>query len=116
MFLTVAVWSVLPHFDTTPHKCEFSLILIRFCCVFPQYGLYSSFMGCFVYFFLGTSKDITVGPTAIMSLLVSMYGERDPNDKELHLPEYAILMTFFCGIIQFALGVLRVGELGKVFF
>ena len=30
-------------------------------------------MGCFVYFFLGTSRDVTLGPTAIMSLLVSFY-------------------------------------------
>ncbi|EDO34158.1 predicted protein, partial [Nematostella vectensis] len=33
----------------------------------PQYGLYSAFMGCFVYCVFGTSKDITLGPTAIMS-------------------------------------------------
>jgi sodium-independent sulfate anion transporter 11 len=36
-----------------------------------QYGLYSSYIGLFVYMFFGTSKDITLGPTAIMSLLVS---------------------------------------------
>ncbi|XP_072044570.1 sodium-independent sulfate anion transporter-like isoform X2 [Amphiura filiformis] len=76
-----------------------------------QYGLYSAFMGCFVYFFLGTSKDVSVGPTAIMSLLVSMYGEKDPNDKELHLPEYAVLMAFICGCIQFALGFFHLGAL-----
>ena len=34
-----------------------------------QYGLYSSFIGCFVYTFLGTSKDVSLGPTAILSLL-----------------------------------------------
>lgn len=27
----------------------------------PQYGLYSAFMGCFVYIIFGTCKDITVG-------------------------------------------------------
>ena len=36
-----------------------------------QYGLFASFCGVFVYCGLGTSKDVTVGPTAIMSLLVS---------------------------------------------
>ena len=35
-----------------------------------QYGLYSSFMGVFLYTLLGTSKDVTLGPTAIMSLIV----------------------------------------------
>lgn len=27
----------------------------------PQYGLYSSFMACFVYIIFGTSKDVTIG-------------------------------------------------------
>ena len=35
-----------------------------------QYGLYSSFMGVFIYCLMGTSKDVTLGPTAIMSLIV----------------------------------------------
>lgn len=35
-----------------------------------QYGLYASFVGCFIYCLMGTSKDITLGPTAIMSLIV----------------------------------------------
>ncbi|XP_078257525.1 sodium-independent sulfate anion transporter [Rhinoraja longicauda] len=68
-----------------------------------QYGLYSSFVGCFVYCLLGTSKDITLGPTAIMSLLVSTYGRHDPA--------YAVLLAFLCGCIQLALGVLRLGFL-----
>ncbi|XP_029680244.1 sodium-independent sulfate anion transporter-like isoform X1 [Formica exsecta] len=38
-----------------------------------QYGLYSSFMGCFVYLVFGSSKDVTVGPTAIMALLVQKH-------------------------------------------
>ncbi|XP_059804333.1 sodium-independent sulfate anion transporter isoform X2 [Hypanus sabinus] len=68
-----------------------------------QYGLYSSFMGCFVYCLLGTSKDITLGPTAIMSLLVSTYARHDPV--------YAVLLAFLCGCIQLAMGVLRLGFL-----
>ncbi|XP_074081078.1 sodium-independent sulfate anion transporter isoform X3 [Macrotis lagotis] len=68
-----------------------------------QYGLYSSFMGCFVYFFLGTSRDVTLGPTAIMSLLVSFYA--------LHQPAYAVLLTFLSGCIQLAMGILHLGFL-----
>lgn len=30
-------------------------------------------MGCFVYLVFGSSKDVTVGPTAIMALLVQKY-------------------------------------------
>jgi len=35
------------------------------------YGLYGGFMGVIVYAFTGTSKDITNGPTALMSLIVA---------------------------------------------
>ncbi|PNI14226.1 SLC26A11 isoform 15, partial [Pan troglodytes] len=69
----------------------------------PQYGLYSAFMGCFVYFFLGTSRDVTLGPTAIMSLLVSFY--------TFHEPAYAVLLAFLSGCIQLAMGLLRLGFL-----
>ncbi|XP_008053385.1 sodium-independent sulfate anion transporter [Carlito syrichta] len=69
----------------------------------PQYGLYSAFMGCFVYFFLGTSRDVTLGPTAIMSLLVSFY--------TFHEPAYAVLLAFLSGCIQLVMGVLHLGFL-----
>ncbi|XP_075850122.1 sodium-independent sulfate anion transporter isoform X2 [Microcebus murinus] len=69
----------------------------------PQYGLYSAFMGCFVYFFLGTSRDVTLGPTAIMSLLVSFY--------TFHEPAYAVLLAFLSGCIQLVMGFLRLGFL-----
>nr|XP_033817275.1 sodium-independent sulfate anion transporter isoform X3 [Geotrypetes seraphini] len=68
-----------------------------------QYGLYSSFMGCFVYCLMGTSKDVTLGPTAIMSLLVSFYTFGDPA--------LAVLMTFLSGCIQLAMGLLCLGFL-----
>ncbi|XP_069511296.1 sodium-independent sulfate anion transporter [Ambystoma mexicanum] len=68
-----------------------------------QYGLYSSFMGGFIYCLLGTSKDITLGPTAIMSLLVSFYTFSDPS--------YAVLLTFLSGCIQLAMGLLHLGFL-----
>ena len=34
-------------------------------------------MGCFIYSLMGTSKDITMGPTAIMSILIAEYAQ-DP--------------------------------------
>ncbi|KAM8945313.1 sodium-independent sulfate anion transporter [Pelodytes ibericus] len=68
-----------------------------------QYGLYSSFVGCFVYCLLGTSKDVTLGPTAIMSLLVSIYTSGD-----IYL---AILLSFLSGCIQLGMGLLNFGFL-----
>ncbi|XP_053473160.1 sodium-independent sulfate anion transporter [Ictalurus furcatus] len=68
-----------------------------------QYGLYSSFMGGFVYCLFGTSKDITLGPTAIMSLLCFLYVRGDPV--------YAVVLTLLCGILQLAMALLRLGFL-----
>lgn len=66
-----------------------------------QYGLYSSFMGGFIYCIFGTSKDVTLGPTAIMSLLVYTYGNKDPVQ--------AVLLTLLAGLIQFGMGLFRLG-------
>lgn len=80
-----------------------SLDLLMLTGGFPQqYGLYSAFMGCFVYLFLGTSRDVTLGPTAIMSLLVSFYTFREPA--------YAVLLAFLSGCIQLAMGFLHLGK------
>ncbi|XP_071743295.1 sodium-independent sulfate anion transporter isoform X2 [Lepeophtheirus salmonis] len=67
----------------------------------PQYGLYSAFMGCFVYVLLGSSKDITVGPTAIMALMTA--------DHAQLTPDYAVLLTFISGLIILAFGLLQLG-------
>ena len=52
----------------------------------------------------GSSKDVTVGPTAIMSILTSEYVEE-------YSWEYAILLAFVCGIMITLFGVLRLGFL-----
>ncbi|MED6261250.1 hypothetical protein ATANTOWER_002791 [Ataeniobius toweri] len=68
-----------------------------------QYGLYSAFMGGFIYTLLGTSKDVTLGPTAIMSLLCfSVVGGQ---------PHRAVLLSLLCGVIQAAMALLRLGFL-----
>ncbi|XP_066560681.1 sodium-independent sulfate anion transporter isoform X2 [Amia ocellicauda] len=68
-----------------------------------QYGLYSAFMGCFIYCIFGTSKDVTLGPTAIMSLLCASYIDGDPV--------YAVLLTFLSGVIQLSMAILQLGFL-----
>lgn len=74
----------------------------------PQYGLYSAFMGCIIYCVFGTAKDITLGPTAIMSLMTAKFcvfqSEALYGDVTL-----AVLLTLFTGIIQLIMGILYVG-------
>nr|XP_018913369.1 PREDICTED: sodium-independent sulfate anion transporter-like [Bemisia tabaci] len=70
----------------------------------PQYGLYSSFMACFVYTIFGSSKDSPIGPTAIMAILTR---------ENLHGlgPEFAILLCFWTGIVQLLMGTFQFGFL-----
>ena len=69
----------------------------------PQYGLYSAFMGCFVYCVFGSSKDITIGPTAIMALMTGVHAQ--------YGPDYAVLLAFLSGLIVLACGLLQLGFL-----
>ncbi|OQV21042.1 Sodium-independent sulfate anion transporter [Hypsibius exemplaris] len=74
-----------------------------------EYGLYSSFMGCFVYTLFGTSKDVTLGVTAVISLLTSacIPKEADMLDRT----RYAVLLAFLVGLFQTILGVFHLGFL-----
>ncbi|XP_066153394.1 sodium-independent sulfate anion transporter-like isoform X2 [Euwallacea fornicatus] len=67
-----------------------------------QYGLYSGIMGGVFYFIFGGCKDINVGPTAIMALLVQ------PKVATMG-PDGAVLITFLSGFFLFAAGILHLG-------
>jgi len=63
-------------------------------------------MGCFVYCVLGTAKDITLGPTAIMSLMTAEFG-----GSWVHYDAtVSIILTLFCGITQLVMGLLNIGK------
>lgn len=67
------------------------------------YGLYSAFISTFVYAVLGGCKDVSIGPTAILSLLSA---QATGGDVLL-----AIEITFLMGLFQIALAILRLGIL-----
>ncbi|KAF6008905.1 hypothetical protein HII13_003739 [Brettanomyces bruxellensis] len=77
----------------------------------PEYGLYSSFIGLLMYSIFATSKDVSIGPVAVMSMEVgkiitrmqSKYGDKYTG------PEIATTLALLCGAITFAIGVLRLG-------
>lgn len=72
----------------------------------PEYGLYSSFVGVSLYWFFATSKDITIGPVAVMSTLVgNIVGDLPAADR----PAVASALALICGVIVLALGLLRLG-------
>lgn len=78
----------------------------------PEYGLYASFVGVFIYCFFATSKDVSIGPVAVMSLQV---GRTIIKVTEKY-PQYAndgpligITLSLLCGAVALGLGLLRLG-------
>ncbi|CAF2119479.1 unnamed protein product [Brassica napus] len=78
----------------------------------PIYGLYSSFVPIFVYAIFGSSRQLAIGPVALVSLLVSnaLGGIADSSEEELHI-ELAILLALLVGILECIMGLLRLGWL-----
>nr|DAD19623.1 TPA_asm: hypothetical protein HUJ06_021086 [Nelumbo nucifera] len=77
----------------------------------PILGLYSSFVPPLVYAMMGSSRDLAVGTVAVASLLTaSMLGsEVNANDNPTLYLHLAFTATFFAGVLQATLGILRLG-------
>ncbi|KAK6777886.1 hypothetical protein RDI58_024604 [Solanum bulbocastanum] len=78
-----------------------------------QFGLYSSFVPPLVYAFMGSSRDIAIGPVAVVSLLLGsmLQQELDPVKQKHEYQRLAFTATFFAGVTQFVLGFFRLGFL-----
>ncbi|MCB0678848.1 MAG: sodium-independent anion transporter, partial [Saprospiraceae bacterium] len=77
----------------------------------PIYGLYASTLPLIVYALLGTSRQLAVGPVAMVSLLTAAgVGALAEGGTEAYL-QMAILLALLVGGIQFLLGVFRLGFL-----
>ncbi|KIJ98420.1 hypothetical protein K443DRAFT_9159 [Laccaria amethystina LaAM-08-1] len=80
----------------------------------PQYGLYSSFVGVLIYCFFATSKDVSIGPVAVMSLTVAQVIKNVQThhaSENFTGPEIATALAFICGFIVLGIGLLRLGWL-----
>ncbi|XP_062027200.1 sulfate transporter 1.3-like [Rosa rugosa] len=79
----------------------------------PQYGLYSSFVPPLIYAVMGSSRDIAIGPVAVVSLLLGtlLRNEIDYTTNPEDYLRLAFTATFFAGITQATLGILRLGFL-----
>ncbi|CAK7346538.1 unnamed protein product [Dovyalis caffra] len=77
----------------------------------PILGLYSSFIPPLVYAMMGSSRDLAVGTVAVASLLTaSMLGnEVNANENPKLYLHLAFTATFFAGVFQASLGLLRLG-------
>ncbi len=77
----------------------------------PVYGLYASLLPVLVYVFLGTSRQVAIGPVALDSLLVAVGLGTLAISNITDYIAMAIFLTFLVGTIQFLLGVFRMGFL-----
>ncbi|XP_030295437.1 prestin [Sparus aurata] len=95
----------------------------------PVYGLYSSFYPVLLYTFFGTSRHISIGTFAVVSLMIGGVAVREAPDSMFILPangsnmsdvvdvaardakrvQVAVVLTTLVGIIQFVFGLLRFG-------
>uniref|UniRef100_A0AAQ4RFI8 STAS domain-containing protein n=1 Tax=Gasterosteus aculeatus aculeatus TaxID=481459 RepID=A0AAQ4RFI8_GASAC len=89
----------------------------------PWYGLFSAFFPVVLYFFLGTSRHISVGPFPVLCLMIGSVVTRLVPDEGLPhnitgfegltRDEQRVLVassvTFLAGIMQLAMGILQVG-------
>lgn len=76
-----------------------------------EYGLYSSFVGVFIYSFFATSKDVSIGPVAVMSLQVGkvIAKVQDHVGDKYSAPEIATFLSLICGGIAAGIGIIRIG-------
>ncbi|PUZ42735.1 hypothetical protein GQ55_9G606200 [Panicum hallii var. hallii] len=77
----------------------------------PILGLYSSFVPPLVYALMGSSKDLAVGTVAVASLLIGsmLSSEVSPTENPALYLHLALTATFFAGVFQASLGLLRLG-------
>ncbi|XP_017266745.1 solute carrier family 26 member 6 [Kryptolebias marmoratus] len=97
-------------------------------CVPPVFGLYSSFYPVLIYFIFGTSKHISVGTYAVMSVMIGGVTERlapdsnfmiwdnETNSSKLDIfsrdderVRVAAAVTFLSGMFQILLGLVQFG-------
>jgi SulP family sulfate permease len=81
----------------------------------PIYGLYSATIPLFMYAAFSTSRQLSIGPVAITSLIVGstsqQYGYADGSPEYIRL---CLSISLLVGYISFFLGLFRLGALANV--
>lgn len=75
----------------------------------PIYGLYSALIPQIVYAIFGTSRQVAVGPVATDSLIVAAGVSTIALAGSESYITIAIFLSLFIGVIQFLMGVFRLG-------
>lgn len=75
----------------------------------PVYGLYASVVPQLIYAIFGTSRQLSVAPVAMDSLLVATGVSVLATEGTDAYITFAIMLAFFMGVAQFTLGMIRMG-------
>ncbi|WP_280770232.1 SulP family inorganic anion transporter [Salipaludibacillus daqingensis] len=79
----------------------------------PVMGLYASTVPLILYALFGTSRQLSVGPVAMVSLLIftGVSSLAEPGTEEYI--SLVLLLAFMVGIIQLLMGVFKLGAISK---
>jgi SulP family sulfate permease len=78
-----------------------------------QYGLYCAIIPSLAYALLGSSRALSVGPAALISILVaSSIAALNPQNEAEYL-HYAVNISFLTGVFLWFMRLLRLGSLTK---
>jgi SulP family sulfate permease len=75
----------------------------------PIYGLYTALIPPAVYTFFGTSRQMSIGPAAMDSLIVGAGLSTLAAIGSEHFVVFAIVLAFFVGLFQLIFGLFRMG-------
>jgi len=75
-------------------------------------GLYSSLVPMFIYFFFGTSRQLSVGPVSMVSLSIASALQGNTDIKtDAERVKYAVIINFFVGIVYIIMGLVHLGRI-----
>ena len=80
----------------------------------PVYGLYTATFPCFVYTLLGSSKQLSMGPMAITSLLLGSSLHTLGYDENVNMDEYirvTLNISMLAGIFLFIIGTFAINSI-----
>lgn len=77
----------------------------------PQVGLYASLLPLAVYALLGSSRYLSVGPSALLSLLIVTHVAALAEPGSPRYLAFAMATAFIAGVMQIAMGAARLGVL-----
>ncbi len=75
----------------------------------PYYGLYAAFLPPIIASLFGSSRQLSTGPVAVVSLMTAASLEPLATAGSEGYIAYAILLSLMVGLFQLSLGVLRLG-------